>query len=159
MKKILLLAIVMAAQAMILLCYNAYAGKSDKEAERIQQAQAVFQEVVDLWYEQKFDELYTRFAYKQSGKISKEKFINRMMTEKKRLACCWQKIQDVKVKLSSSSQATVYAKFGFENQSNDVVYVAAEVPLYLKDDNWKIKAQDILSAAPDLAKHKLKKKK
>ncbi len=132
----------------------AYPSPAVKEGERLEQAKAAFQEIVDLWYEQKFDELYARFAHK--GGISRGKFIDRMTYKKKMLACCWQKIQDVKVKLFSSNQVLVSAKFGFEDQVGRVVYVTEEIPLYLKDDRWRVKIKDIISTAPDLEGQKSK---
>ena len=134
----------------LIILSSADAAKIDKEDEKLRQAKSAFEEIIDLWYEQKFDELYTKFAYKKGGKITKEKFTMRMRKEKKRLACCWQKIQDVKIKLSSSNQALISAKLGFEDQSQKVVYITTEIPLYLKDELWRIKIQDILSTAPDL---------
>ncbi|MBI3754573.1 MAG: hypothetical protein HY265_00195, partial [Deltaproteobacteria bacterium] len=93
MKKTMLFAIVLALPTMILIARTANAIKIDQETEKTEEAKSAFLEIVDLWYDQKFDELYARFAYKHGGKMSKEKFINRMAAEKKRLACCWQKVQ------------------------------------------------------------------
>lgn len=132
--------------------HNIYALTGDKEAEKIQQARAVFNEITDLWHDQKFDEIYDKFADREKSTISKEKFIRRMTNEKKRLSCCWQKVQDVKVKLYSSGKAVVSAKFGFEDQSDEAFYVNAEIPLYLKDEGWKVKVKDMLTASPDLPK-------
>ncbi len=131
---------------------NTHAATDNKEAEKIQQAISAFNEITDLWHDQKFDEIYDKFADREKSTISKEKFIRRMTNEKKRLACCWQKVQDVKVKLYSSGKAVVSAKFGFEDQSDEAFYVNAEIPLYLKDEGWKVKVKDMLTASPDLPK-------
>lgn len=139
--------------------HSAYAFANDKEAEKMRHAESAFNEIVNLWHDQKFDELYDRFAYKEKAKMSREKFISRMTKEKKRLACCWQKVQNVKVKVYSSAKAEVRAKFGFEDQSNAVIYVTAELPLYLKDEIWMVKVKDILDAAPDLSRYKSKNRK
>src|SRR3990167_6630435 len=152
-----LLAILMVLHLIFWASHNIYALTSDKEAEKTQQAKSAFNEIVELWYEQKFDSLYDKFADRDKSALSKEKFISRITNEKKRLACCWQKVQDVKVKLYSSGKAVVSAKLGFEDQSNDISYVNAEVPLYLKDEGWKIKVKDMLAASPELPKHKSKK--
>ncbi|MDP2683133.1 MAG: NTF2-like N-terminal transpeptidase domain-containing protein [Deltaproteobacteria bacterium] len=152
-----MLAILMVLHLTFLASHNIYALTSDKEAEKTQQAKSAFNEIVELWYEHKFDSLYDKFADRDKSALSKEKFISRITNEKKRLACCWQKVQDVKVKLYSSGKAVVSAKLGFEDQSNDISYVNAEVPLYLKDEGWKIKVKDMLAASPDMPKHKSKK--
>jgi len=131
---------------------NTYAATDNKEAEKIQQAISVFNEITDLWHDQKFDEIYDKFADREKSTISKSKFIRRMTNEKKRLSCCWQKVQDVKVKLYSSGKAVVSAKFGFEDQSDEAFYVNAEIPLYLKDEGWKVKVKDMLTVSPDLPK-------
>lgn len=136
---------------------NAYAATDNSEAGKMEQARAAFNEITDLWHDQKFDELYDKFADREKSTISKAKFIKRMTNEKKRLACCWQKAQDVKVKLYSSGKAVVSARLGFEDQSNKFDYVAAEIPIYLKDEMWMVKVKDMLAAAPDLPKYKSKK--
>lgn len=153
----LALSILIAFHLAFLANHNAYALTNDKEAEKITQVKSAFNEIVDLWHEQKFDEIYDRFANREKSTVSREKFIRRMTDEKKRLACCWQKVQDVKVKLYSSGKAVVSAKLGFEDQANKVDYVAAEIPIYLKDEMWKVKAKDMLANAPDLPKYKSKK--
>lgn len=134
----------------------ANASKANQEAEKAQQVESAFNEIINLWYEQKFDELYDRFAYK-NNKTSKEKFISRMTKQKKRLACCWQKVQDVKIKINSSGKAEVKAKFGFEDLSNEISYVTADIPFYLKHETWRVKVKDILDTAPDAPKYKTKK--
>ena len=138
--------------------HNIYALTSDKEAEKTQQAKSAFNEIVELWYEQKFDSLYDKFADRDKSALSKEKFISRITNEKKRLACCWQKVQDVKVKLYSSGKAVVSAKFGFEDQPSGVSYVNADVTLYLKDEGWKIGVKDMLAVSPDMTRYKSKKR-
>ena len=137
---------------------GANASTANQEAEKAQQVESAFNELVNLWYEQKFDELYDRFIYKGKGTISKEKFINRMTKEKKKLACCWQKAQDVKIKINSSDKAEVKAKFGFEDLSNETTYVATEIPFYLKHETWRVNVKDILDTAPDAPKYKTRKK-
>lgn len=149
-----MLSILMVLHLTFLASHNIYALTSDKEAEKTQQAKSAFNDVVELWYEQKFDSLYDKFADRDKSTLSKEKFISRITMGKKRLACCWQKVQDVKVKLYSSGKAVVSAKLGFEDQSNEVYYVNVEVPLYFKDDGWKVQVKDILAASPDLPKSK-----
>lgn len=136
--------------------HNAYSLTNDKEAERIAEVKLAFNEIADLWHDHKFDELYARFADKEKT-ISKEKFVKRMTDEKKPLACCWQKVQGLKIKLYSSGKAVVSAKLGFEDMTNEVSYVDAEIPIYLKDGVWTIKVKDLLANAPDLTKHKSKK--
>ncbi|MBI3752504.1 MAG: hypothetical protein HY266_00415 [Deltaproteobacteria bacterium] len=165
MKKLqLTLSILIIFCLMVLTTQSIYCS-SERGAEKAQEVESVFHQMVDLWYDQKFDELYERFSYREKGAVSKKKFIARMTREKKRLACCWQKVQNVKIKkielahkLSSSGKAVVSARLGFEEQSN-VEFVNAELPFYLKDETWVIKMKDILSTAPDLPKYKSKKKK
>ena len=138
--------------------HNAYAAADSKEDEKIQQAKSVFNDVVELWYERKFDSLYDKFVDRGKSTLSKEKFISRMTNKKKRLACCWQKVQDVKVKLYSSGKAVVSAKFGFEDQPSGISYVNADVALYLKDEGWKIGVKDMLAVSPDMPRYKSKKR-
>ena len=149
--------VLMTLHLILLANHGAYASANVKEAETIQQVESAFNEIVNLWYDQKFDELYDRFVYKEKGTISKGKLINRMTKEKKKLACCWQKVQDVKIKIYSSGKAEVKAKFGFEDLSNEISYVTAEIPLYLKHETWMVKVKDILDTAPDAPKYKTKK--
>jgi len=153
----LALSVLMTSHLILLANHSTYASANVKEAETMQQVESAFNEIVNLWHEQKFDELYDRFVYKDKGTISKGKFINRMTKEKKKLACCWQKVQDVKIKIYSSGKAEVKAKFGFEDQSNEITYIATEIPLYLKHETWMAKVKDMLDTAPDAPKYKTKK--
>ena len=79
--------------------HNIYALASNKDDEKIQHAKSAFNEIIELWYEQKFDSLYDKFADRGKSTLSKEKFISRMTNKKKKLACCWQKFSDMNVKL------------------------------------------------------------
>ena len=153
-----MLSVLVVLHLTFLASHNSYALAKDNEDEKIQQAKSVFNDVVELWYERKFDSLYDKFADRGKSTLSKEKFINSMANKKKRLACCWQKVQDIKVKLYSSGKAVVSARLGFEDQPTGVSYVNADVTLYLKDEGWKIGVKDMLAVSPDMPRYKSKKR-
>ncbi|MBI3754735.1 MAG: hypothetical protein HY265_01045, partial [Deltaproteobacteria bacterium] len=66
----LMLSILMILHLTFLASHNIYALTDDKEAEKIQQARVAFNEITDLWHEQKFDEIYDKFADREKSTIS-----------------------------------------------------------------------------------------
>src|SRR3990170_377652 len=70
----LALSVLMTSHLILLANHSTYASANVKEAETMQQVESAFNEIVNLWHEQKFDELYDRFVYKDKGTISKAKF-------------------------------------------------------------------------------------
>src|SRR5512137_436337 len=57
-----------------------------------------FEEILDLWRDGRYDDLYART--RPGGKITRESFRARLAAAPLRPACCWEKLQDVTVRVS-----------------------------------------------------------
>jgi hypothetical protein len=73
---------------------------------------------VDLWRDQKFDDLYELGTVQSRGQFSKEQFIELMKNSNKKLQCCWATMQDLQGFFESPTQVAVQAKLGYENFQN-----------------------------------------
>ena len=77
-----------------------------------------FGEILDLWREGKYDELYDRTL--AGGKQTKEGFIGRLSSAPLRPACCWEKLQEVRVTMKTDDAAVIRAKVGLEGGGETV---------------------------------------
>ncbi len=106
---------------------------------------AGFGEILDLWRDGKYQELYMRTT--RSGKQSRESFLKRLSTSGRRPACCWEKLQDVRVTAKGPDGASVHAMVGMEGRDGNTDYVTRKFTLEKEDGVWKIPMTDILSLA------------
>ena len=86
--------------------------------EVVQGALQALKAMVDLWREQKFDDLYEVGTVESQHQFSKEQFIELMKNSNKKLQCCWATLQDLEGFFESPTQVTVRAKLGYENFQN-----------------------------------------
>src|SRR5689334_458815 len=70
-----------------------------------------FEQILDLWRDGRYAELYERTS---GGREGKERFAKRLAAAPRKPACCWEKLQQARVTLKSDRAATVRAKLGFE---------------------------------------------
>jgi hypothetical protein len=114
------------------------------EDELKTEAKAGFEKILDLWRDGKFDEVYERTTV--SGKQTKEEFIARLADAKLRPACCWEKLQEVKIAVKGDSAVTVRAKLGFEGNGT-TEFKTRSFKLVKEEGVWCIAQSDLLSLA------------
>jgi hypothetical protein len=102
-----------------------------------------FEEILDLWRDGKYDAVYERTI--PSGKQSRESFVTKLSSADRKPACCWEKLQDVRVTEQDGRQATLRAKVGLEGKDGSTDFSTREFKLRKKDGVWKAAASDILS--------------
>ncbi|SNB47696.1 hypothetical protein [Geobacter sp. DSM 9736] len=107
------------------------------------EAQRGFEQILDLWREGKFAELYGRT---RGSSQSREAFAARLSVAPVRPACCWEKMQDVSVRLQNDSTAVVKAKLGFEGKEG-TSYHTGSFRLVKEEDVWSISRSDIFKLA------------
>ncbi len=117
------------------------AGRGDERND----AGTVFGEILDLWRNGNYDELWRRTT--STGRQSKESFIGKLSSAGHRPACCWEKMQDVAVTSSDEHKATVQAKVGLEGLDGSTEYVTKRFKMVKEDGLWKISVSDVLSLA------------
>ena len=119
-----------------------------------------FEEILDLWRDGRFEELYNRTM--AGGRTSKEQFAKKLASAERKPACCWEKMQEVKVSVKNDSTVTLRAKVGFEGGQAGTDYTTRSFRLQKEDGVWCISQSDILSLAGAAGKkthHRTKKAK
>ncbi len=104
-----------------------------------------FGEILDLWREGKYEELYWRTI--TTGKHSKESFIGKLASCERRPACCWEKVQDATITARYAGGVVIHARVGMEGQNGSTKFETKKFKLYKEDDLWKIAMNDLLSLA------------
>jgi len=102
-----------------------------------------FGELLDLWRDGKYEELYRRTV--ATGKHSRESFIGRLASSDSRPACCWEKMQEVAISENRSDSVIVRAKVGMERRDGSVQFQTRKFALEKEGGIWKISMTDILS--------------
>jgi hypothetical protein len=125
---------------------------ADAEAVRSEAVRG-FEEILDLWRDGKFDELYQRTLI--SGKDTKESFTRRMASSRLKPSCCWEKMQEVGVSIKTPSSVVIRAKLGMD-APGEMEYKTKSFKLSKEDGVWRISRSEILSLA-EAEKKKAKK--
>jgi len=112
---------------------------------------------LDLWRESWIDQLYDRLG--NHGKTTKAQFVEMLKGSTIRPACCWQKMDNIKVLSENGTEATVSAKIGMEvtkyifaesynsiqKTCTTVEYITSEFKLNNEGGIWKMQLKDIFS--------------
>jgi hypothetical protein len=122
-----------------------WAGSAHGETAADVEVRRDFEAVLDLWRDGRYSELYERTYV--TGTQSKESFIRRVSTAGLRPACCWEKLQEVKVTVSDGKKATLYARVGLESAGTAMDFRTRSFRLRREDGIWKAAAADIISLA------------
>ena len=118
---------------------TAYMPAEELKAE----AERGFGEILDLWRDAKYDELYERTM--AGGKQTKEGFIGSIAAAPCRPACCWEKLQEVRVTIKSDDAVVIRAKVGLEERgATSTSTKTRDFKLAKEDGLWRISQADIL---------------
>ena len=104
-----------------------------------------FETILDLWRDGRFAELYER-TY-AAGSRSRESFLRKMSLADRRPACCWEKMQEVKVTVSGADTATLHARIGLERTGTETDSCTRSFRMKRESGFWKASLSDILSLA------------
>jgi hypothetical protein len=104
-----------------------------------------FETILNLWRDGRFEDLYDR-TY-AAGRRSRESFLRKMSAADRRPACCWEKMQDVRVTVSGADSATLHARIGLEGSGTDTDSCTRSFRMRREDGAWKASLSDILSLA------------
>ncbi len=114
-------------------------------AELQAEAESGFGEILDLWRDGRYAELYDRTL--AGGRGGKEQFAKRLAAASKKPACCWEKMQEVKVSVKNDYTVSLRAKVGLEGGQAGTDYTTKSFKLQKEDGVWRISQTDILSLA------------
>lgn len=142
-----------------LTCFSPVQAKTPYlSAEELQaEAQKGFGEILDLWRDGRYDALYDRTT--AGGKGSKEQFAQRLAAAGKKPACCWEKMQEVRVSVKNDYTVTIKAKVGMEGEGAGTSYATRSFRLQKEEGVWCISQSDILSLAGEGKEKKSSRKK
>jgi hypothetical protein len=109
-----------------------------------------FEQILDLWRDGRYSDLYARTT---GGKEGKERFAKTLASAPLKPACCWQKMQEARVSLKNDRAATVHARLGFDGNVSGTEFVTKGVKLKREDNVWVISQKDLFTLA-NLSKKK-----
>jgi hypothetical protein len=108
------------------------------------EAERAFGEILELWHDKKYDDLYDRTI--STGRLTRKSFAGRLAAARHRPACCWQMMQDVRVTVKNDDNVVIRAKIGLEG-IGDAEYRTGAFKLRRMDGVWCASRSDILSLA------------
>ncbi|KAF0215924.1 MAG: hypothetical protein FD174_3934 [Geobacteraceae bacterium] len=108
-----------------------------------------FEQILDLWRLEDYEGLYARLEHPPGH--GWEYFAQRIVYASRVPACCWEKLQDVKVTVIDQDEVTINAKVGFEVEGVGTRFVTRDFHLRHIAGIWKLPMQDIL----DLSQYNL----
>jgi hypothetical protein len=113
------------------------------------QAQRGFEEILDLWRAEDYEGLFARLDHPvQEGWPY---FAQRIVYGSRIPACCWEKLQDVKVRVADADSVVVSARVGFEVEGVGTRFVVGDFPLRRRAGVWRLPMQVVL----DLSEYNL----
>lgn len=131
------------------------AGPASADSSMDAEVRRDFETALDLWRDGRYDELYRR-TY-PTGKQTKEAFVRKLSASGIRPACCWEKLQDVKVSVSDVGKAMLHARVGLETGGTETDHCTRSFQLRREEGIWKASATDILALAGDYGRKKRRK--
>jgi len=118
------------------------------EKRRIESAaEETLKEIIDLWKNNKFEELYEYGSRTSKVSLSKEKFVDGMRKKYWGLASSWETIRDIESDVRSSTSVYVKAKIGFKPKAGgDSKFVTETFTMILEGGKWRTGLSKILSS-------------
>ncbi|WP_306536241.1 hypothetical protein [Geobacter sp.] len=132
-----------AAAALVILAMAGPAQSADPQVAA--EAQRSLEEILDLWRDGNYASLHERTS--AGGKESREGFARKLARAAHRPACCWEKLQEVRVSARSGGAVDVRGRFGLDGGPAGTEYATRSVRLVREDGAWKASQADLLSLA------------
>ena len=148
MKRLVLLAILL---FLVFGLVNVTAAKRGKPpADNIDETKRLserdFDSIINLWKDEKYDELYGYGTLSSHVRISKEGFIRGMRQKKFKLMCCGYAAREINVIYKSPTVVYVKAKMGYENHLNKEAFRHETFRLVFEEGKWKTDITQILKS-------------
>ena len=109
-------------------------------------AREALKEVISLWKDGKYEELY-EYGYRTNQvSLSKENFIKRMKNKSWELSTAWEAVRDVEADVVSPRSVYVRAKLGFRKKTGDETrFVTETFQMTMEGDRWRTGLYKIIS--------------
>jgi len=129
----------------LILLLGAVPATGDNDRATADAAEQGFNEILDLWRAEEYEQLYARLEHPPNQGWAY--FAERIVYGSRLPACCWEKLQQVTVRVLSADQAIVNARVGFEADGFGVRFVERDFPLHRKGGVWKLPQWLVLELA------------
>lgn len=117
--------------------------RAPASADPAHDALTALEQVLELWRDGRYDELYRMTS---GGSDGMESFARKLAAAPRRPACCWEKLQEARVTVKQS-RATVTARLGFEESVPGTRFVTKGITLRKENGNWTVSRSEILALA------------
>ena len=109
-------------------------------------AREALKEVISLWKDGKYEELY-EYGYRTNQvSLSMENFIRRMKNKSWELSTAWEAVRDVEADVVSPRSVYVRAKLGFRKKTGDETkFVTETFQMTMEGDRWRTGLYKIIS--------------
>ena len=109
-------------------------------------AEEALKEVISLWKDGKYEELY-EYGYRTNQvSLSKEDFIRRMKNKSWELSTAWETIRDVEADVVSPRSVYVRARLGFRKKTGgETRFVTETFQITMEGDRWRTGLYKIIS--------------
>ncbi len=112
-------------------------------------AERDFDSIINLWRDEKYEELYEYGILSSHVRISKEGFIRGMKQKKFKLMCCGDAAREIDAIYKSPTVVYVKAKIGYKNHINKVAFRHETFKLVFEDGKWRTDIMQILKLPRD----------
>ena len=109
-------------------------------------AEEALREVISLWKDGRYEELY-EYGYRTNQvSLSKENFIRRMKNRSWELSTAWETIRDVEADVVSPRSVYVRARLGFTRKTGgETKFVTETFQMTMEGDRWRTGLYKIIS--------------
>jgi len=128
-----------AAMLSLLVCTTAAPFTPDAVGASARQG---FEQILDLWRSEDYEGLYGRLEHPPEQ--GWDYFAQRIVYGSRIPACCWEKLQEVTVRVIDQDRVTINARVGFEVEGVGTRFVAGDFHLRRKGGIWKLPLQVVL---------------
>jgi len=109
-------------------------------------AEEALKEVISLWKDGKYEELYEYGYRTNQASLSKEDFIRRMKSISWELSTAWETVRDVEADVVSPRSVYIRAKLGFRKKAGgETKFVTETFQMTMEGDRWRTGLYKIIS--------------
>lgn len=121
-------------------------GADKDEVKRL--AERDFDSIINLWKDEKYEELYDYGTLSSHIRISKENFIKEMKGKAFKLMCCGDAAREIEVIYKSPTSVYVKAKIGYKSATKELFHHET-FGLIFEEGKWRTDMIQILRSPRD----------